>query len=284
MKEKKQYLYVLSRKTNPLIVNIGITHDYKNRFKALKVDKINNLEHCVEVKNNRVIEQRFLLEYKQYRITSTEWFDFLIDDNKKIFIDEIKRINGLIIYPFTTVEKQVIPKQEIDPQPTELITKASHDSQENWAEVFYLEEYVETSIRNPWLKSFKQPCYEYGEFFGSQLEFFEPDGSITMMYFDTYAINIRKTGCFENDGWEWDYEFLMTDYFNDIHQHEDCWWSKSYGVGYVVMEPAESENMNVILERLEVLKRIPKEKWPINLFVNEQLKKEDLQKKRFMLT
>ena len=284
MKEKKQYLYVLSRKTNPLIVKIGITHDYKNRFKALKVDKINNLEHCVEVKNNRVIEQRFLLEYKQYRITSTEWFDFLIDDNKKIFIDEIKRINGLIIYPFTTVEKQVIPKQEIDPQPTELITKASHDSQENWAEVFYLEEYVETSIRNPWLKSFKQPCYEYGEFFGSQLEFFEPDGSITMMYFDTYAINIRKTGCFENDGWEWDYEFLMTDYFNDIHQHEDCWWSKSYGVGYVVMEPAESENMNVILERLEVLKRIPKEKWPINLFVNEQLKKEDLQKKRFMLT
>ena len=284
MKEKKQYLYVLSRKTNPLIVKIGITHDYKNRFKALKVDKINNLEHCVEVKNNRVIEQRFLLEYKQYRITSTEWFDFLIDDNKKIFIDEIKRINGLIIYPFTTVEKQVIPKQEIDPQPTELITKASHDSQENWAEVFYLEEYVETSIRNPWLKSFKQPCYEYGEFFGSQLEFFEPDGSITMMYFDTYAINIRKTGCFENDGWEWDYEFLMTDYFNDIHQHEDCWWSKSYGVGYVVMEPAESENMNVILERLEVLKRIPKEKWPINLFVNEQLKKENLQKKRFMLT
>ena len=284
MKEKKQYLYVLSRKTNPLIVKIGITHDYKNRFKALKVDKINNLEHCVEVKNNRVIEQRFLLEYKQYRITSTEWCDFLIDDNKKIFIDEIKRINGLIIYSFTTVEKQVIPKQEIDPQPTELITKASHDSQENWAEVFYLEEYVETSIRNPWLKSFKQPCYEYGEFFGSQLEFFEPDGSITMMYFDTYAINIRKTGCFENDGWEWDYEFLMTDYFNDIHQHEDCWWSKSYGVGYVVMEPAESENMNVILERLEVLKRIPKEKWPINLFVNEQLKKEDLQKKRFMLT
>jgi len=284
MKEKKQYLYVLSRKTNPLIVKIGITHDYKNRFKALKVDKINNLEHCVEVKNNRVIEQRFLLEYKQYRITSTEWFDFLIDDNKKIFIDEIKRINGLIIYPFTTVEKQVIPKKEIDPQPTELITKASHDSQENWAEVFYLEEYVETSIRNPWLKSFIQPCYEYGEFFGSQLEFFEPDGSITMMYFDTYAINIRKTGCFENDGWEWDYEFLMTDYFNDIHQHEDCWWSKSYGVGYVVMEPAESENMNIILERLEVLKRIPKEKWPINLFVNEQLKKEDLQKKRFMLT
>jgi hypothetical protein len=42
--------------------------------------------------------------------------------------------------------------------------------------------------------------------------------------------------------------------------------------------------MNIILERLEVLKRIPKEKWPINLFVNEQLKKEDLQKKRFMLT
>jgi len=283
MKEKKQYLYVLSRKANPLIVKIGITHDYKNRFKALKVDKINNLEHCVEVKNNRVIEQRFLLEYKQYRITSTEWFDFLIDDNKKFFIDEIKRINGLIIHPFKTVVKQVSPEKDIDPEPTELIDKASHDSQEYWAEVFYCEEYIEASINNPWLKSFKKPCYEYKEFFGSQLEFFEPDGSITIMDFDTYPINIRKTGCFENDGWEWDYEFLMTDYFNNIHSYEDCWWSKSYGTGFVEMEPAESQSMNIILERLEVLKKIPKEKWPIELVVNEQLKKESLRKNRFVL-
>jgi len=283
MKEKKQYLYVLSRKANPLIVKIGITHDYKNRFKALKVDKINNLEHCVEVKNNRVIEQRFLLTYKQYRITSTEWFDFLIDGNKKIFIDEIKRINGLIIHPFKTVAKQVSPEKDIDPEPTELIDKASHDSQENWAYVFHIEEYIEASIYNPWLKSFQKPCYEYGEFFGSQLEFFEPDGSITMMYFDTYPIDIRKTGCLENDGWEWDYEFLMTDYFNNIHSYEDCWWSKSYGTGYVEMEPAESQNMNIILERLEVLKKIPKEKWPIELVVNEQLKKESLRKNRFVL-
>jgi len=277
------YLYVLSRKDNPLIVKIGITHNYKNRFKTLKVNTINNLEHCVQVQNNKSIEQRFLLEYKQYRITSTEWFDFLTDDNKKFFIDEIKRINGLVIYPFKTVEEQVNPVKDIDPEPTELIDKASHDSQENWAEVFYIEEYIEASINNPWLKSFQKPCYEYGEFFGSQLEFYEPDGSITMMYFDTYPINIRKTGCFENDGWEWDHEFLMTDYFNNTHSYEDCWWSKSYGVGYVEMEPAESQNMNIILERLEVLKRIPKGKWPIELVINEQLKKESLRKNRFVL-
>ena len=327
------FIYSISRKDNPLIVKIGITTNYQNRLRDLKVNRINNLEYCLQtVRDAREIEKSFLDKYKKHRITSTEWFNFPSEEEKTTFINELKKTSGIEIHPeiqpLKPKEKLILPPSSPDvPDPTALIEDSCNGYHESWAQEFYHEEYLPLSIYNPWLKEYFPPEGEGDEFCGCSFDFFEPDGSITSMVFNTYAVNIKKTECLNKNcldpnckihsdnsdktcalrygfhetriyqRWEdyteelspeiykancqkmtcgWDWEYINRAYvsYNNRHIERDSWWGKVYGCIDLEVCPLGSPDSNIILDRLEILKNIPKENWPLQLHANEQLKKE----------
>jgi hypothetical protein len=239
------YLYVI-KDLQTSLTKIGITGNWQSRLRTLKVGKRTECRIVVKLNDNREWEKRLHRKYDKWRLVGTEWFKLDLATADEL-IEQVKKI-GSSVSLLSQDDEQIASDQE----------KSWWLTPEGWNEASMLihnideDDMVDLKVSNPWIDCISIPTEEeWGDGYasvrfsfwhpkslGGELSdvFIEPNGSVDGSYFD-----------YEDEGCKW-----MVQSFEK--------------------PPAGIDD---VIDRLWILKELPKTEWPLRVITNwQKLKRE----------
>ena len=254
------YLYVIKSKSVPNLYKIGITKDWDNRSKQLRLKQKTTAKYLANFDSEieRQIEKDLHICYSQFRLPQSEWFllDYLqLDELKNKIYRSTNYHNGSIVFD--------------DDKETLLAT--IDDAEESLEDLYCWMEndvldifYEEQSCNNPFLHAFELEIDPVTTTLHIFISFVEPSNRIcTLHLYSNYDAKTKSTKI-----------YFAASFTEDGDDYDNNWYSDNYTDNDIEID----EHLYIIWERLEILANVPKEKYPSKISARIIQEKQRIQK------
>lgn len=264
-----QYVYAISAVHNALTVKIGVTENWQNRRRQLKVGQQAKEEALITCDNMRLVERELHDHFAEYRLPQSEWFIFP-DKGFKAKAIVLLESRGIPLQVSSQPVKKAAAKRK-KPTIKDILKDPSRNKYHEFWDEFrcftedWHEDFLEMSFSNPWVTQY-WPAEWCDEHWTMTLEYLTPNGST-----EEFQFFLHEQGKIHVNVENFDHKCT-------------CWYQDSFDYRNFDIPTSDSSLFDelvveYICKPLNLLKDLPFDTWPVQARAN----KLRLEQNRFLV-
>lgn len=242
-------LYIIAHRNALKMYKIGITKNWKQRSKSLRVGKDTYCHLLINFPEDieKSIEREMHAKFSAFRLPQSEWFNLDINNFflvRSSVMDSVTENDGKVLYDIEEKSKE-----------EKYVERLAMECLYDWLENDIFDNFLEEKYkRNPFLNFF-EVCYEGEEVVTAHITFIQPNNEkCTLRIYGYWCSKRKDTVMYLAEPWQ-----SLEDY-----EQKGNWYANNYGHEEIELD----EYLDILWERLRVLTKIDQNLWPSRVWAD----------------